>query len=58
MGIIPKEDQISEDHQGFKTITKKSLHFRCSRYRECLMEIAMLCEENQISNFIDNVSDL
>ena len=43
---------------GFKSIQKKSLHFQNSRFREHLMDMAMLCRENAISNFVDNLDDI
>ena len=43
---------------GFKSIMKKSLHFRSARYRESLMEIAMLCQENSTNDFIENLEDI
>ena len=42
---------------GFKTVLKKSVHINAMRYRECLMEISMLCSENSIENFVDNLQD-
>lgn len=54
MGVVPKQEN---GKSGFKSILKKSLYFSSMRYRECLMEIAMLCEENSMENFVDNLHD-
>ena len=48
----------SEGDTGLKSIQKKSLHFKSARFRECLMEVAMLCSETAVSNFVDNIGDL
>ena len=37
---------------------KKSLHFESTRYRECLMVIGMLCQENSMKDFVDNLDDI
>ena len=41
-----------EGNFGFKSIQKKSVQFTNARFREQLMEIALLCSENAIDNFI------
>lgn len=46
MGIIEMDN--SKAGKGFQSIMKKSLHFKSTRFRECLMHIAMLCEENSV----------
>ena len=51
-------DKEGYGHTGFKSIQKKSLHFSNSRFRENLMEIAMLCRENAIDNFLENIGDM
>ena len=33
---------------GFKSVLQKSLHFKSSRFREALMELAMMCSENDL----------
>jgi len=48
----------SDGAVGFKAIPKKSLHFASSRFRESLMEISMLTQENSLSNFVDNQEDI
>ena len=38
---------------------QKSLHFTYNaRFREILMEIAVMCSENTIGNFVSNVDDM
>ena len=37
---------------------KKTLHFPSARFRESLMEIAMLCQENSVNNFVENLADI
>ena len=53
IGIVPMKDVMGE--KGFKNIMKKSLYFSSTRYRECLMEIAMICLENSMKDFVDNL---
>lgn len=50
--------QASQSGSGFKSIVKKSLHFANTRFRENLMEIAMLCRENCIATFVENQHDI
>ena len=56
-GVI-EGTNVSIGKSGFKTIMKKSLHFESTRYRECLMVIAMLCQENSMKDFVDNLDDI
>ena len=56
LGIGRKESSHSDI--GFKPVQKKCLHFQSARFRESLMEIAMLCEETDVSNFIENQEDI
>ena len=56
LGIVPESGHYGSS--GFRSIMKKSLHATNSRYRECLMEIAMLCDENSMNNFVDNLEDI
>jgi hypothetical protein len=51
-------DGETSSDKGFKSITKKSIHFRSARFRECLMEIGMMTEENSIADFVDNLEDI
>lgn len=41
-----------------KAICKKSMYFKNSRFRDILMEIALLCRENAINNFVENIDDI
>lgn len=43
---------------GFKSVRQKSIHFPRSRFRENLIEISMLCQENSITDFVVNLADL
>ena len=43
---------------GFKSVRSKSLHFNSSRYRENLMEISMLTQENSIIDFVKSLDDI
>ena len=43
---------------GFKSIRQKSLHFQSSRFRETLIEMSMLCQQNRISDFVENIGDI
>ena len=55
-GIVVIENANSD--KGFKNIMKKSLHFKSTRFRECLMQIAMLCFENSTKDFVDSLGDI
>ena len=52
----PLKSTMHED-KGFKSILNKSLHFKSSRFRESLLEIAMLCQEIAIASFVRNTKD-
>ena len=43
---------------GFKSILKKSLYFTNARFRESLMELAMMSRENAINNFVENLDNI
>ena len=55
-GIVVIKNANSD--KGFKNIMKKSLHFKSTRFRECLMQIAMLCFENSTKDFVDSLGDI
>lgn len=42
---------------GLKSITRKSLHFKSTRFHEILMEIAMMCQENSLTDFVGDLAD-
>ena len=44
--------------RGLKTICNKTLWFKNSRFRECLMEISLLCQETSFGTFADNIDAL
>ena len=44
--------------KGFKSICNKTLWLKNSKYREVLMELAMMCQETSITTFVDNIDDL
>ena len=56
IGIVIKTDE--KGYIGFKSIVKKSVHSKNARFMESLIEISMLCEENSISDFVDNQEDM
>ena len=43
---------------GIKSIRKKSMHFKSSRFRESLMQISMLTEENSLIDFVQTLEDM
>ena len=54
-----EEDVSLIGSRGYKSIMQKSLHFTYNaRFREILMEIAVMCSENTIGNFVSNVDDI
>lgn len=48
------DGEKSDGAIGFKPIRQKSLHFESSRFRESLMEISMMTQENSLSDFVAN----
>ena len=40
-----------------KSITRKSLYFISSSQAEVLMELAMMCRENSLTDFVGDLSD-
>ena len=48
----------TEGSIGFKSVRQKSLHFPSSRFRESLMEISMMTQENSIIDFVSNMEDI
>ena len=44
--------------KGFRSILNRSLWMKDPRYKECMMELSMLCQESQLSNFLDDCEDL
>ena len=52
------EKEPSQGEKGFKSILMKSLHNNNSLFRENLIEMALLCGENSIDDFVDNLADL
>ena len=45
-------------HTGFKSITRKSLNFDGSRYQDTLIQIAGMCKENSLTDFVGDLSDI
>ena len=50
---LPRRESI-----GFKQITRKSLNYSNSRYQDTLIEIAKMCEENSLTDFVGDLQDL
>ena len=44
--------------KGYNTIMNRSVWMKSSRYRECLLEIAMLCEDTMVDSFISSIDDM
>lgn len=34
------------------------MYFKNSRFRDILMDMALMCQENAINNFLDNIEDI
>ena len=34
------------------------MYFKNSRFRDILMDLALMCQENAINNFLDNIEDI
>ena len=49
--------EYESDSKGFKTILKKSVHYNNTRFRDVLMNIVMLSNENTLSMFVDNLDE-
>ena len=43
---------------GFKSITNRSIWMRSSRYRERLIELSLMCVDNQLTCFVQNIDDI
>ena len=56
--IFEPIDTSHIDSRGFQSILKKSVHFNNARFRDLLMEIAMLSRENTLGMFVENLEDL
>lgn len=58
--ILKKMGKISIVEKPFeaKTILKRSMYFKNSRFRDILMEMAVGLNENAINNFLDNIDDI
>ena len=59
-GCKVKEKRVNLAHgdDAFNTVLKKSLRVVNSRFREVLIQMAMICSENSINNFIENLDDM
>ena len=51
-------DTSDIDSRGFQSICRKCIHFNNARFRDLLMEISLLSQENTIGMFVENLSDL
>ena len=36
----------------------KSVHFKSTKYRDILIKLSLLCEETEITGFVDSIDDL
>ena len=43
---------------GFRSIQKKSVQYDNSRFRDQLIHLAVLCRENAIDSFVQNLDDM
>ena len=39
-------------------MTRKSINFKNARFRESLIEISVMCEDNSIHDFVQNLDDI
>lgn len=49
---------MAHGDDAFNSVLKKSLRVVNSRFREVLIQMAMICSENSIDNFIENLDDM
>ena len=43
---------------GYKSLMQKSIHFHHTQFRDCLIDIAIYCQETGIGNFVDSIDDM
>ena len=43
--------------RGFLSIPHKSIHFTSNKHRDILIRLSMLCQETEISSFVNNIVD-
>lgn len=36
----------------------KSVHFKSTKYRDIMIKLSLLCEETEITGFVDSIDDL
>ena len=56
--LIGIRELPEKEHTGFKSITRKSLNFETSRYQDTLIQIAAMCQENSLTDFVGDLSDM
>ena len=55
---IGVRDLPAKDSLDFKSITRKSLNYEGSRYQDTLIQIASMCQENSLTDFVGNLKEL
>ena len=55
---IGVRDLPEKDSTDFKSITRKSLNYEGSRYQDALIQIASMCQENSLTDFVGNLKEL
>jgi len=55
---IGVRDLPEKDSTDFKSITRKSLNYEGSRYQDTLIQIASMCQENSLTDFVGNLKEL
>lgn len=58
--IMPTMDLVDDGnkYRGDVSILRKSLYFKGSRQRECLLKLATMCRESDVQSFIFHLEDI
>ena len=44
--------------KGFAPVSHKSVHFTGKKYRSILIDISLLCQETDITSFVNSLDDM
>ena len=53
--MIGIKELPAREHTGYKSITRKSLNFDGSRYQDTLIQIAKMCKEHSLTDFVGDL---
>ena len=44
--------------KDFAPVCMKSVHYKSTKYRDILIKMSLLCEETELTSFVDSIDDL